>query len=279
MSPARPVHSADGCRCRWRSSREPKTGSSRPQQAEAMVEALRRRQIPSLYLLFDGEQHGFRRADNIKRALDAELYFYSTFLTDQRLEFRVLAADQFVEGCGESGEVGFGRQAVVAVLDQGDGDIAAASAARPGGRSSATVPKRSRMPCSSRTGQSSAIARASRDAAGLLEQAETIGVAGRIVLGRQASLNRSAINSLRCASSSRGHNKSSVTSGAGSDTDQRMDALRPGERRQQHDPAAHARPDQDLRPFGQLVENGDCVLGPAADVPSAKSPLDAPWPK
>jgi dipeptidyl aminopeptidase/acylaminoacyl peptidase len=60
-----------------------------PAQAEAMVEALRRRQIPSLYLLFDGEQHGFRRADNIKRALDAELYFYATFLTDQRLEFRV----------------------------------------------------------------------------------------------------------------------------------------------------------------------------------------------
>jgi dipeptidyl aminopeptidase/acylaminoacyl peptidase len=61
-----------------------------PEQAEAMVEALRRRRIPFLYLLFDGEQHGFRRAENIKRALDAELYFYATFLTDQRLEFRVL---------------------------------------------------------------------------------------------------------------------------------------------------------------------------------------------
>jgi dipeptidyl aminopeptidase/acylaminoacyl peptidase len=61
-----------------------------PEQAEAMVEALRRRRIPFLYLLFDGEQHGFRRADNIKRALDAELYFYATFLTDQRLEFRAL---------------------------------------------------------------------------------------------------------------------------------------------------------------------------------------------
>ena len=56
---------------------------------EEMVDALRRRRIPFLYLLFDGEQHGFRRADNIKRALDAELYFYATFLTDQRLEFRV----------------------------------------------------------------------------------------------------------------------------------------------------------------------------------------------
>jgi dienelactone hydrolase len=60
-----------------------------PQQAEEMVNALRQRRIPFLYLLFDGEQHGFRRADNIKRALDAELYFYATFLTDQRLEFRV----------------------------------------------------------------------------------------------------------------------------------------------------------------------------------------------
>ena len=50
---------------------------------------IRQRRIPFLYLLFDGEQHGFRRADNLKRALDAELYFYATFLTDQRLEFRV----------------------------------------------------------------------------------------------------------------------------------------------------------------------------------------------
>jgi dipeptidyl aminopeptidase/acylaminoacyl peptidase len=60
-----------------------------PEQAEAMVEALRQRRIPFLYLLFDGEQHGFRRADNIKRALDGELYFYATFLTDQRLQFGV----------------------------------------------------------------------------------------------------------------------------------------------------------------------------------------------
>ena len=60
-----------------------------PEQAQAMVEALRQRRVPFLYLLFDGEQHGFRRADNIKRALDGELYFYATFLTDQRLQFRV----------------------------------------------------------------------------------------------------------------------------------------------------------------------------------------------
>ena len=29
------------------------------------------------YLEFEGEQHGFRKAENIKRALDGELYFYS----------------------------------------------------------------------------------------------------------------------------------------------------------------------------------------------------------
>ena len=46
-------------------------------QAELMVNALRDKGIPVAYLLFEEEQHGFRKAENIKRALDAELYFYS----------------------------------------------------------------------------------------------------------------------------------------------------------------------------------------------------------
>jgi dipeptidyl aminopeptidase/acylaminoacyl peptidase len=48
-----------------------------PEQAELMVNALRQKGVPVAYILFEGEQHGFRRAENIKRALDAELYFYS----------------------------------------------------------------------------------------------------------------------------------------------------------------------------------------------------------
>ncbi len=48
-----------------------------PNQAEMMVEALRKKGLPVAYIPFEGEQHGFRRAKNIKRALDAELYFYS----------------------------------------------------------------------------------------------------------------------------------------------------------------------------------------------------------
>ncbi len=48
-----------------------------PNQAESMVAALRTKGVPVAYLLFEGEGHGFRRAENIKRALEAEFYFYS----------------------------------------------------------------------------------------------------------------------------------------------------------------------------------------------------------
>ncbi len=48
-----------------------------PNQAEEMVNALKQKGIPVAYLLFEGEQHGFRQADNIKQALEAELSFYS----------------------------------------------------------------------------------------------------------------------------------------------------------------------------------------------------------
>jgi len=48
-----------------------------PNQAEMMVEALRQKGLPVAYVAFAGEQHGFRQAENIKRSLDGELYFYS----------------------------------------------------------------------------------------------------------------------------------------------------------------------------------------------------------
>ena len=48
-----------------------------PDQAEKMVQALRAKGIPVAYVPFAGESHGFRRAENIRRALEAELYFYS----------------------------------------------------------------------------------------------------------------------------------------------------------------------------------------------------------
>jgi dipeptidyl aminopeptidase/acylaminoacyl peptidase len=48
-----------------------------PDQTERTVDSLRARGVIVCYLLFSGEQHGFRKAENIKRALDAELYFYA----------------------------------------------------------------------------------------------------------------------------------------------------------------------------------------------------------
>jgi dipeptidyl aminopeptidase/acylaminoacyl peptidase len=48
-----------------------------PNQAEKMVQAIRAKGFPVAYVAFEGEQHGFRQAKNIKRALDGELYFYS----------------------------------------------------------------------------------------------------------------------------------------------------------------------------------------------------------
>ena len=48
-----------------------------PNQAEMMVEALRAKGLPVAYVPFEGEQHGFRRSENIQRSLEAELYFYA----------------------------------------------------------------------------------------------------------------------------------------------------------------------------------------------------------
>ena len=59
-----------------------------PNQAERMVDALREKGLPVAYIPFEGEQHGFRKSENIKRALEAELYFYSRIL-----EFEI--ADDF----------------------------------------------------------------------------------------------------------------------------------------------------------------------------------------
>ncbi|MCZ6708501.1 MAG: S9 family peptidase [Chloroflexi bacterium] len=47
-----------------------------PDQSERMADALRAKGLPVAYLAFEGEQHGFRRAENIEAALEGELYFY-----------------------------------------------------------------------------------------------------------------------------------------------------------------------------------------------------------
>jgi len=51
-----------------------------PSQAEMLVDALRRKGLPFAYVAFAGEGNGFRRAENIKRSTEAELFFYSAML-------------------------------------------------------------------------------------------------------------------------------------------------------------------------------------------------------
>jgi len=51
-----------------------------PAQSEMIVDALKAKGVPVAYLLFEGEQHGFRSADNIVAALEAELAFFGRVL-------------------------------------------------------------------------------------------------------------------------------------------------------------------------------------------------------
>jgi dipeptidyl aminopeptidase/acylaminoacyl peptidase len=51
-----------------------------PNQAETMAAALERNGVPHAYLPFEGEQHGFRKAETNIRCLEAELYFYGRIM-------------------------------------------------------------------------------------------------------------------------------------------------------------------------------------------------------
>lgn len=48
-----------------------------PNQSQKMYASLKAKGVPVSYLEFEGEQHGFRKSENIRRALEAEFYFYS----------------------------------------------------------------------------------------------------------------------------------------------------------------------------------------------------------
>jgi dipeptidyl aminopeptidase/acylaminoacyl peptidase len=58
-----------------------------PDQSEKIFEAMKAKGLPVAYIAYEWEQHGFRRAENIKRSYEAELYFYSKI-------FRFNLADQ-----------------------------------------------------------------------------------------------------------------------------------------------------------------------------------------
>ncbi len=71
-----PVHFADRLSCPLLILQGLEDEVVPPSQAEILVSALDKRGLPHAYLTFEGEQHGFRRAENIIRSLEAELLFY-----------------------------------------------------------------------------------------------------------------------------------------------------------------------------------------------------------
>ncbi|MDY6807269.1 MAG: S9 family peptidase [Cyanobacteriota bacterium] len=72
-----PIHSTEGLSCPVAFFQGLEDKVVPPNQAEMMVEVLKQKGLPVAYVAFEGEQHGFRRSENIKRALEGEFYFYS----------------------------------------------------------------------------------------------------------------------------------------------------------------------------------------------------------
>ena len=72
-----PIHSTDKLSCPVIFFQGLEDKVVPPNQAEMMVAALKAKGLPVAYVAYEGEQHGFRRAENIKRTLDGEFYFYS----------------------------------------------------------------------------------------------------------------------------------------------------------------------------------------------------------
>jgi dipeptidyl aminopeptidase/acylaminoacyl peptidase len=72
-----PVHHVDGFSCPLLVLQGLEDEIVPPAQSQMIADAVRAKGLPVAYLAFEGEQHGFRRAETIKRALEAELYFYA----------------------------------------------------------------------------------------------------------------------------------------------------------------------------------------------------------
>jgi dipeptidyl aminopeptidase/acylaminoacyl peptidase len=79
-----PINFTDGISCPMLLLQGAEDRVVPPAQAEIMVEALKRKALPYAYLLFEGEQHGFRKAESTRRALEAELSFYAQVLGFER---------------------------------------------------------------------------------------------------------------------------------------------------------------------------------------------------
>jgi dipeptidyl aminopeptidase/acylaminoacyl peptidase len=79
-----PINFTDGISCPMLLLQGAEDRVVPPSQAEIMVEALQRKRLPHAYIVFEGEQHGFRRSESTRVALEAELSFYAQVLGFER---------------------------------------------------------------------------------------------------------------------------------------------------------------------------------------------------
>jgi dipeptidyl aminopeptidase/acylaminoacyl peptidase len=88
-----PIHATDGISCPMLLLQGDQDRVVPPHQSEIMVEALRRKGLPFAFVLFEGEQHGFRKAESMKIALEAELSFYAQVLGFDRDDVPLLPVE------------------------------------------------------------------------------------------------------------------------------------------------------------------------------------------
>ena len=79
-----PINFTDGISCPMLLLQGDEDRVVPPAQAEIMVDALKRKSLPYAYVVFEGEQHGFRKAESNRRALESELSFYAQVLGFER---------------------------------------------------------------------------------------------------------------------------------------------------------------------------------------------------
>jgi dipeptidyl aminopeptidase/acylaminoacyl peptidase len=79
-----PIHFTGGISCPMLLLQGSEDRVVPPRQAEIMVEALEEKGLPYAYVLFEWEQHGFRKAESTRSALEAELSFYAQVLGFER---------------------------------------------------------------------------------------------------------------------------------------------------------------------------------------------------
>ncbi len=72
-----PIHHVEGFSCPLLVLQGLEDEIVPPAQSQMIADAVRAKGLPVAYLTFEGEQHGFRQAATIRRALEAELYFYA----------------------------------------------------------------------------------------------------------------------------------------------------------------------------------------------------------